>query len=187
MNKKWIKDGIIWNREAIVLNNMRIWNPSDEQLIEAGYEEYVEPTPAAPSERELIENARSQKLAELYNYDNSSAVNSFTIDGNEMWLTVNERQQIALQINANEAVGRTEMTKWFNGNVYTFSIDQWKQMLAAVEVYAGDALNVTESHKNSIKFQMRTVEEIQNYDFTEGYPEKLAFNSSMPEEQVAEE
>jgi len=47
-------------------------------------------------------------------------------------------------------------------------------MLAAVEVYAADALNVTESHKAAIN-ALTTIKDIEDYDFTTGYPEKLEF------------
>lgn len=172
MEKRWIKDGKFWDKKAIILGENRIWNPTDEQLIQAGYEEYIAPE---ISEEQVIEEARRQKLQELDVYDKSSAVNSFTINDQEMWLSVEERQQLATQISANEAIGRTEMTKWFNGTSYTFPIESWKQMLVALEVYAGDALNITEFHKNYIRYQLSTYQEIQDYDFTQMYPEKLQF------------
>lgn len=171
MEKKWIKDGRLWDGKAIVLENSRIFNPTEEQLLAAGYEEYEEPE---ASDEEKLKKAISEKLIALNSYDQSDAVNSFTMGGKSMWLSVSERQQIATQINASEAVGRTEMTRWFGGIGYTFTLAQWKQMLAAVEIYAGDALNVTEAHKAAIK-DLKTVAAVEAYDFTEGYPEKLAF------------
>lgn len=176
--KKWIKDGKLWNGDAIVLEGMRIWNPSEEQLVNAGYEEYTEP---AQPEVDPVEEARKLKLAELDNYNKSAAVDSFTVGGKEMWLTVAERQQIATQINANEAAGRLYMTKWFDGIPYSFSIEEWKQMLIALEVYAGDALNTTETHRRVIKTQLKTVEEIQNYDYTQDYPGRLSFGNNNAE------
>lgn len=145
--------------------------PSVEQLESWGYEEYIEPT---PTPEELLARAKDSKIAELEAYDSSDAVNSFTIDGNPMWLTVDERQQIATQISANEAVGRTEMTRWFGGASFTFPLTAWKQMLVALEVYAGDALNVTEGHRAAVT-QLHTLQEVEDYDFTVGYPEKLEF------------
>lgn len=121
-----------------------------------------------------LEDAKREKINQINEYDNSGAVNSFNINGTEMWLNVEEREQIATQISANEAIGRTEMTRWFNGTSFTFTLDQWKQMLIAVEVYAGDALNVTESHKAEVN-NFTTIEEVDNYDYTAGYPEKLTF------------
>ena len=48
-----------------------------------------------------------------------------------------------------------------------------------LEVYAGDALNVTESHKAAVN-ALNSVEEVEAYDITDGYPEKLTFE--VPEE-----
>lgn len=175
MNKKHLDpDGKLWNGKNIILNDMMIINPTEEQLLEAGYTEYVEPAPAEPTEEELLEQAKQEKLWQIDDYDRSDAVNSFTIGEQQMWLTVQERQQIATQISANEAVGRENMTKWFNGQSFTFSIDVWKQMLLAVEIYAGDALNVTESHKAAVN-ALTTKEEVEEYDYTTGYPQKLVF------------
>ena len=113
-------------------------------------------------------------IAQIDAYDKSDNVNQFIISGEQMWLTVEEREQIANQISANEAVGRDEMTKWFGGVQFTYSIALWRQMLVALEVYAGDALNVTEQHKATVN-AMRKTDRVIAYDFTAGYPEKLSF------------
>ena len=91
-----------------------------------------------------------------------------------MWLTRDERTQIDESINAYEATGATEMTKYFNGVPYTFTLVLWKQMLNALIVYASEALNVTEAHKAAIS-ALTTIEEVEEYDFEQGYPEKLEF------------
>ena len=181
MKKKWIKDGAFYqDGSSVVIDGQRYFAPlTDEQMIAAGYEEYVPPTPEPPTPpeptpEELLERARREKLMEIESYDQSSSVNSFTINGQEMWLTVNERQQIATQINANESIGRQTMTKWFQGNEFTFPVSTWRQMLIALEVYAGDALNVTEAHKAAVE-AMDNIEDIENFDITAGYPEKLVF------------
>lgn len=145
--------------------------PSEEQLTEWGYEEWHEPE---PTPEQLLERAKQEKLMALDAYDQSEEVNSFEIGGQTMWLNVEERQQIATQISANEAVGRETMTRWFGGQSFTFPLTVWKQMLTALEVYAGDALNVTEGHRAAIE-ALSSVEDIEGYDFTEGYPEKLSF------------
>lgn len=145
--------------------------PTVEQLTAWGYEEVIEPE---PTPEELLDRARQEKLWELDSYDSSENVNSFTIGGQTMWLNVEERQQIATQISANEAVGIEQMTRWFGGNSFTFPLTTWKQMLTALELYAGDALNVTEGHRAAIN-SLESIEDINEYDFTTGYPEKLVF------------
>lgn len=121
-----------------------------------------------------LDDAKLKKIQDVEEYDGSSAVNSFMLGDQSMWLTVEERQQIATQINANESIGRENMTRWFNGHSYTFPLSTWKQMLIALEVYAGDSLNVTESHKAAIN-AMNSITDVEAYDYTQGYPEKLVF------------
>ena len=127
-----------------------------------------------PPHVRTLDEAKSEKIFEIEAYDRSEAVNSFTIGNQTMWLTVSERQQLATQISANEAIGRDSMTRWFDGAEFTFQIGTWKQMLVALEIYAGDALNVTESHKAAVK-ALTTKEEVEAYDITANYPTKLVF------------
>ena len=183
--KKWINsNGNFWNGISVVIGDMRIWNPTDEQLIEAGFTEYIPPVEPEPTQEELFNRAKNDKLVQIDNYDKSVNVNGFFLGDNEMWLGVEERQQLATQISANEAIGRTEMTKYFHGIAYTFPLLQWKQMLVALEVYAGDALNITENHKAAVE-ALDTIEAIEAYDYTTGYPEKLVFE--IPSEEEPEE
>ena len=121
-----------------------------------------------------LELAIAEKIYEIDKYDNSVNVNEFTINDYSMWLSVEERQQIATQINANEVIGRETMTRWYDGVSFTFPINIWKQMLIALEIYAGDAKNVTEAHKATVK-TLQTIEEVDNYNYKTGYPKKLHF------------
>ena len=145
--------------------------PSVEQLEDWGFEEWVEPT---PTPHQLLEQAKNEKIMELIAYDSSSEVNSFTINGQEMWLTRDDRTQIDESINAYEAVGLTQMTKYFDGVPYTFELTTWKEMLNALIVYASEALNVTEGHKVAIN-ALTDIEDVEEYDYTVGYPNKLEF------------
>ena len=144
--------------------------PSVERLTEWGYEEYIEPT---PTPEELLERAKANKIAELEAYDQSE-VNSFSVNGKDMWLDHDVRQQLRISLDALSQAGRENVTKWFDGVEYTYPIDVWYYMLGLVEVYASDALNVTEAHKAAIN-ALTSVAEVEGYDFTVGYPEKLSF------------
>lgn len=167
--KEWYTEGQSLTRK--IDNGVFSGIPSVEQLYDWGFREWVEP---APTPEQLLERAKQVKIAELEAYDASDAVDSFTINGQSMWLTVEERQQIVTQISANEAVGRDNMTRWFGGHSFTFPLATWKQMLVALEVYAGDAINVTEAHKAAIE-ALATIEDVEAYDFTANYPPKPVF------------
>lgn len=60
------------------------------------------------------------------------------------------------------------------GVAYTFPLTLWKQMLNTLIVYVSEALNVTEGHKAAIQ-ALQTIQDVEDYDFTTGYPQKLVF------------
>lgn len=145
--------------------------PSEQRLTEWGYEEWVEPE---PTPEQLLQRAKSAKIAELEAYDASDAVNSFSVNGKTMWLDAQTRQQLRISLDAMQQAGRETVTKWFDGEKYAYPIDVWYYMLGLVEVYASDALNVTESHKAAIN-ALTSVSDVEAYDYTAGYPIKLQF------------
>ena len=162
LNNKWV----LLSDEQVAFHNENK-HASVREVLNMQLDQYVAPA-------RTLEDAKNEKLQQIVEYDNSNAVNSFTINGNPMWLNVEERQQLATQISANEAAGRETMTRWFNGSSFTFPITVWKQMLVALEIYAGDALNVTETHKAAIN-ELDTIETVDSYNYTTGYPTKLIF------------
>ena len=167
--KEWYTEGQSLTKN--IPNGVFSGIPSIEQLESWGYEEYIEPT---PTPEELLARAKASKIAELEAYDASDAVNSFAVNGKQMWLDAQTRQQLRISLDAMQQAGRENVTKWFDGLEYTYAIDVWYYMLGLVEVYASDALNVTESHKAAINAKT-TVRQVEDYNFQSGYPEKLVF------------
>ena len=165
--KEWYTEGNSITKN--ISNGVFSGIPSEQRLAEWGYEEYIEPT---PTPEELLARAKANKIAELEAYDQSE-VNSFSVNGKNMWLDHDLRQQLRISLDALSQAGRETVTKWFDGEKYAFPIDVWYYMLGLVEVYASDALNVTESHKAAIN-ALESIEEVEAYEFT-GYPEKLSF------------
>ena len=177
MKKRYIDGkGKFWNESYVVIDNMRIYNPSEEQLAEAGYTEYTAPPVPEPTEQELLEKAKQMKLIEIENYDLSDNVNSFTLGNMQMWLDFEERQRLMAQIQARMNLGMIEMTKQYGSlPAITFPLTTWKQMADALEVYAGDCQEVTNGHKAAVN-ALSTIEEVDNYDYTVSYPTKLHFS-----------
>jgi hypothetical protein len=156
------------------IQNVVIYNPTEEMILAAGwmiYEPPVEPEPE-PTEEELTERAREDKLMEINAYDNSNQVNIFYLAGQPLWLDAQTRQTLRISIESYQAMGIESVTKWFGGQQYTFPTIAWLQMLVALEVYAAEALNVTEQHRVEVQ-NLTTREEIEAYDVTTGYPEIL--------------
>ena len=168
---KEINDQVVFFAEPLVHDGMQTFNPSEEMILAAGWQEWQEPE---PSEAELLLQAIENKLTEIDNYDKSASVNSFRIGSKDLWLDAALRQQLRTSIEAYKAMGKETASKWFDGIEYTFPVDTWLQILNALEVYASEALNTTESHKVAVK-ELTSVQEVENYDITLDYPEKLEF------------
>lgn len=124
-----------------------------------------------PTGDELLARAKVTKLEQIGEYDISANVNAFTVGGVPMWLNFDLRSRLARSLEVCQA---ETMTKYFAGAEYTFPVPVWRQMIDAVEAYATQCQTVTESHKAAVQ-RLASVDEVEAYDFTTGYPEKLAF------------
>lgn len=166
---KWVNDNNEeYNGRSIVFQEQLIINPTEQILIEAGFHKVV------PTQEELLQQAKADKLTQIDAYDMSDNVNKFYLMGVPMWLDAQTRQQLKISIEAYKAQGVEQVTKWFNGLQYTFPTDLWLNMLNALEVYAGESLNVTETHKANV-MALQSTEEVESYDYTTGYPNVLQF------------
>lgn len=143
--------------------------PTEQQLAEWGFEPYTPPVP----ERSL-EIAKSEKIAQITAYDTSEVVNSFTLDGDVRWISRDDRISTMNSTTILKNAGVETTTQWFDGQKYTLSCDTLIQMLQALEIYALACYNVTEEHKAAVN-ALTTIEEVDAYDYTTGYPEKLSF------------
>lgn len=170
---RYINDnGEFWDGGSIVIGDRRYLSPSEDILEQAGYHPY---TPPEPTAAELLEQARSAKVMDIEEYDNSNHVNVFYLAGQPLWLDAATRQQLRTSIDAYVATGAETVTKWFGGQQFTFHTQVWLAMLNALEVYAAEALNVTESHKAAV-MALTSVADVESYDYTVGYPTALNFN-----------
>lgn len=166
------EQGEFWDGGSVVVGDRRYLHPSEDILAQAGYHPYV---PPEPTEEELLEMAKEDKLVEIEHHDQSDAVNVFYLGGNAMWLDAPTRQTLRTSIDAYVATGAETVTKWFGGQQFTFPTQVWLAMLNALEVYAAEALNVTESHKAAV-MALTSVADVESYDYTVGYPAALNFN-----------
>lgn len=167
-------ENVFFTGNVLHTDEANIINPTEEQMLEAGWMVYEEPE---PSNAEKLAAAKAEKIMQIETYDSSDAVEQFTINDVPMWLGHELRQQIRTGADAYNAMGYETMTKVFNGSEFTFPITVWIQMLNALEVYAAEALNTTERHKNNV-MQLNNIQEVIDYDYTTGYPLKLVFGKT---------
>ena len=112
------------------------------------------------------------RIAEVERYDKSEQVNGLYLAGQHCWLAKATRVGLANSIAIEKAAGKTETTLYLNGIALTIGIDEAQQMLSALELYALDCYRKTEEHKATIN-ALSIIEEVEKYDVTQGYPEKL--------------
>ena len=104
-------------------------------------------------------------------YDKSSNVNSFYYKGKKYWLDKNTR--VGLQNLAN--CSSDNMSLVLEDTIVELSIDKAKSFLSKLEEYAGKCYINTTKHLLAIK-DFKTVEDVINYDYTTGYPDKITLN-----------
>lgn len=158
---------------------------SPENYTELPLSEYPQDTvPDDPQEDQeddrpfLIEYKKNQKIADLTEYDLSSNVNSFTLNGQSMWLDRVTRAVLANTINSAEMLGQESINIWYEDRICVeLDCENAKRLLAALEMYATACYNVTANHKKNIR-ELKTIESVDNYDYTVGYPEKPAFDTT---------
>lgn len=121
-----------------------------------------------------IEEAKSEKIYQIDVYDTSMSVNSFFLNGMQVWLDKATRVGLMNSITIEKNTGKEESTLWLNDICISVNCDAAIQMLSSLEMYALECYNVTAQHKVNVK-GLEEIEEVDSYDYTIGYPEKLNF------------
>lgn len=175
-----LRKNIVLNRNVEIENpetgdmemiNVQTFNPTDEMLFEDGWEVYVTPE---LTEKEIISNARRDKIHDIEMYDSSSEVNEFYIQEMPVWLDKSTRSGLMLRFNSELAMKKENTTLWYNGNSFTLPLNTAIQMLYALEVYASECYDNTQAHLAAVE-KLETLDEILEYNYRVGYPEKLNF------------
>ena len=171
--KEWYTEGSTMTKR--VDNGVFSGIPSVEQLTQWGFVEWVEP---APTPAELLERAKASKIAELEAYDDSNAVNGFIIRtaGGDIteWLDPYKRNNAFRAIESAKKLGDSTISFAIGDVPVTLNVETAEVYLARVERYAVNCANVTAGHKAAIN-ALNTIEAVEGYDYTTGYPEKLVF------------
>ena len=121
-----------------------------------------------------LDVAKEEAIEQITAYDTSEAVNSFTLQGKQMWLPKEMRVGLVNSVTIEKNAGKETTVLWFGGEKYELSVDTALQMLSALELYALECYNVTAAHKAAVS-ALESVEDIVAYDYTQHYPEKLIF------------
>ena len=117
---------------------------------------------------------KEEAIEQITEYDQSEDVNSFILQGKQMWLPKETRVGLVNSITIEKNAGKKTTVLWFGGEKYELPVDTALQMLSALELYALECYNVTAAHKSAVN-ALESVEDVVAYDYTQGYPEKLNF------------
>lgn len=119
-----------------------------------------------------LEEAKSEKIAEITAYDTSSSVNGFMLNGLLVWLDKATRVGLMNSTTIAKAAGQQTTTLWLKGIKLVVDCDKAIQLLSALEMYALECFNVTASHKAAVG-ELKTIGEVEAYDYKAGYPKML--------------
>jgi hypothetical protein len=136
---------------------------------------YVEVRKFNKEEVTALDLIKELVTEEITAYDTSSDVNSFYLNNTRVWLDKDTRVGLMNSTTIQKTAGYTTTTLWMGTTPITLDCDLAIQMLGALEIYALDCFNKTAEHKKNVSV-LETVSEVANYNYTEGYPEKLKFN-----------
>lgn len=169
--KRYIKDGIIKTRNQIVIrkDGRQYINPTEEMILADGWTEST-----TPIYEPTIDDYRKSKKKEILAYDSSDEVNVFFVQEHDIWLDKATRAGLMLRFQAEQAIGRQTTTLWYEGLMFELPIATAMQMLLAIEVYASECYDNTQRHLAEVD-KLETIEDIESYDYTVGYPIQLEF------------
>lgn len=102
-------------------------------------------------------------------YDKSIYVNSFYYNNKQYWLDKETRIGLFRLIDS----GAKKITLQLEDIYVDIDADQLKEFLNQLEIYAGKCFSVTAKHLSTLK-SLQSFDELLNYNYTRGYPDKIS-------------
>lgn len=121
-----------------------------------------------------LDEIKDSKRREVLWYDSSNNVNIFYINDIPVWLDKATRAGLKLRFEAETATDKTETTLWYNNMQFPLSLENAIKMLYTIELYASECYDNTQRHIANIE-ALEKIEDVEKYDYTTGYPDKLSF------------
>ena len=160
------------NEEKSTLYDVMLLQGTNDQIDDVYYNIQVDFGIESPISK--LDQAKKEVIRKIDEYDTSVNVNSFKLNGVDVWLSKDTRVGLMNSISIEKAAGKEQSVLWFNSICVTVNCDSAIQMLSALELYALDCYNKTSEHKINVQ-NLSSIEEVHNYDYTQGYPNKLEF------------
>ena len=160
------------NEEKSTLYDVMLLQGTNDQIDDIYYNIQVDFGIESPISK--LDQAKKEVIRKIDEYDTSVNINSFKLNGVDVWLSKDTRVGLMNSISIEKASGKEQSILWFNNIYVTVNCDSAIQMLSALELYALDCYNKTAEHKVNVQ-NLSSIEEVYNYDYTQGYPSKLEF------------
>lgn len=158
------------NEEKSTLYDVMLLQGTNDQIDDIYYNIQVDFGIESPISK--LDQAKKEVIRKIDAYDKSSDVNSFLLNGIQVWLDKDTRVGLMNSIKIEKDAGKEQSVLWFNNICVTVNCDSAIQMLSTLELYALDCYNKTAEHKANVQ-NLSSIEEVYNYDYTQGYPSKL--------------
>lgn len=147
-----------------------------DNLVVVPYSTYLTESNKEKYKGMTVEEAKEMLIAEITAYDKSPSVNSFLLNDKQRWLDIDLRRSLSYSTNILKEDGEKTVDIWFDTECETMNIENALYMLKTLEVYAKQTNNVTHQHKAEV-MALTTIAEVESYDITKGYPDKLVFSN----------
>lgn len=122
-----------------------------------------------------FEDVLEEKINTIKAYDTSDNVNVFSINGTNLWLDKSMRSGLLVQIEALESEHEDTISICGDTEIFEMGTREAKDIIFAVELYASQVYLVTKRHLIAVN-SLTTIEEVESYNHTTGYPMPLNFN-----------
>lgn len=169
--ERYINDKNEFAPSNIVIDGILVMNPTEEQLIAAGYHKYVAP-------EKTLDDYKNDKMQEIMSYDSSDTVNNITIRHGDKeidyWLDMAQRAKLKVSIQTMKDLGHTtyRLDIRDKGISIDANVDALITNINKMEEYATLCYRATTDHLNAVK-ALTTVDDVKNYNYKTGYPTKL--------------
>lgn len=128
-----------------------------------------------------LEQAKAEMIELIDEYDQSSNVNGFIINNSiEGWFTPYERSNYRSSIDAAKRLGVETLSVIISNQIFTVPTETAELVLDQVQLYADRCFLVTKQHKMQV-MSLDTIEDVDAFPYTQGYPQKLNFTYEIPE------
>lgn len=159
------------NEIQILFNGFTLLNPNESDILNDGWHLYSKDQEDIDLE---LANKKDELIKKILEYDSSENVNIFYKDETPMWLDKTTRVSLNLRFDLELKNGHTTTVLWYDGIPYTMPIEEALQLLVLLEEYAIKCYDTTQMHIYKVN-QINTIEELDVYNYKDGYPPILHF------------